>query len=538
MSEFTKLLIIIVAGLVVGGYISYTNRPFLKEKSGIVVSLAVCFVGLLLVLAGGIPPMLRGAKTEIEVLLLNSGIFVVCVGAVMSFVASSKEEEPEPEPEPVVLKEEPKPETPPLALPEHLRTSHHLILGGSGAGKSQLLQQLIAEDITKARTVIVMDSHGDMINKIANLDSIARGRIVLIDPADVEYPIALNPWYVHPRVNSMSLLEREKHINGVIEFLSYILSALGAEFTSKQETIFQFTNRLMLEIPDATIHTLRELLSRGGYDKYAKYTKNLNATSQAFFKDQFNSKPFEETKEQVLRRIYALLANSTFDRMFSSPVSKLDLFEEMQDGNKVILINTSLDLLKNEGSAFFSRVMVSLIIQAIQERASVHERDRVPTFFYIDEAAPVLSPIVMTALETCRKYNLGMILAFQSLGQIPAELQHSVITNTAIKMTSGISGKDARALAPDMHTDADRLLAQSKLWFNCYWKNIERVFDGEQYVNRDFRVVAGLIESMPKRNDMRELQKMTRDKYAVHISELQKKKEDDSVDDIEQHNRT
>lgn len=47
------------------------------------------------------------------------------------------------------------------------------------------------------RSVIVLDSQGDLIANIAELDVFAPGgplhdRIVIIDPSDVEYPVSLN----------------------------------------------------------------------------------------------------------------------------------------------------------------------------------------------------------------------------------------------------------------------------------------------------------------------------------------------------------
>ena len=45
-----------------------------------------------------------------------------------------------------------------------------------------------------------------------------------------------------------------------------------------------------------------------------------------------------QTKKQVLRRLWGILENQTFERMFAHPRSKLDLFAEMNAG-KVILID-------------------------------------------------------------------------------------------------------------------------------------------------------------------------------------------------------
>ena len=65
-----------------------------------------------------------------------------------------------------------------------------------------------------------------------------------------------------------------------------------------------------------------------------------------------------------------------FDRMFSSTINKLDMFDAMQTG-KIVLVNTSKALLKSDASALFGRYMIALAIRAAFER--VASRVRRPT---------------------------------------------------------------------------------------------------------------------------------------------------------------
>jgi hypothetical protein len=90
----------------------------------------------------------------------------------------------------------------PFAIPFPARFEHTHIIGGTGHGKTQLLQFLINHDLVRAqednRSVIVMDSQGDLIRTISRLkyfspdeDGSLADRFVLIDPTDVEHPVAL-----------------------------------------------------------------------------------------------------------------------------------------------------------------------------------------------------------------------------------------------------------------------------------------------------------------------------------------------------------
>lgn len=89
----------------------------------------------------------------------------------------------------------------PIAFPQALRMSHHWIVAGTGAGKTNALQYLIAKDLERAVrgecSLVVLDSQHQLIQQLSNLDLFAPGRpldgkLCLLDAADVEFPIALN----------------------------------------------------------------------------------------------------------------------------------------------------------------------------------------------------------------------------------------------------------------------------------------------------------------------------------------------------------
>ena len=92
-------------------------------------------------------------------------------------------------------------------------------------------------------------------------------RLIVIDPTDIEFPVALNLFDAGlDRLEDYSPLEREKLTKSILEVYDFVLgSLLDAGMTQKQNVIFRYITRLLLHIPDATIHTLRELLEDGGY---------------------------------------------------------------------------------------------------------------------------------------------------------------------------------------------------------------------------------------------------------------------------------
>jgi len=365
----------------------------------------------------------------------------------------------------------------PFAIPADLRFEHMHIVAGSGHGKTQTLQYLIAEDLPdvmeRQKSVVVIDSQGDLIRTILGAQHLPPEQIVLIDPEDIAFPVCLNLFSVGmERLEDYSPLERERLTNSIIELYDFVLgSLLSAGMTAKQSVVFRYVTRLMFHIPDATIHTLQDLLEPNGTEKYAEYIAKLEGTPRRFFETEFDSKEFNATKTQVLRRLYGVLENQTFERMFARPQSKFDMFTELNAG-KLILINTSKSLLKEQGTEIFGRFFIALITQAAQERATVPDWERLPAHIYIDEAQDYFDANIGIILSQARKYRVGLTMAHQFLGQLSSGLPDAMEANTSIKLAGGVSAKDARALSSQMSADAEMIQRQPKGTFATFLRGL------------------------------------------------------------------
>ena len=371
----------------------------------------------------------------------------------------------------------------PFVLPDAARFEHHWIVGGTGHGKTNALVNLIIDDLQRVvdgnASVVVIDSQNSLIPAVARLPLFAKGRrldgkLVLIDATDVEYPIALNLFDVGlQRLGTYSLLDRERMLNTAADVMEFILaSLLGAEMTSRQSTLFGYALQAMQVIPDATIHTFRELMEPNGRKKFSAHLAKLEGRAREFFETQFDAAIFASTKQQVVARLFAISENRTFDRMLSNARSKLDLFSEINAG-KVILINSAKDLLKQQGTEIFGRFFLALIAQAAQERATLPPSKRLPCYVYIDECQDYLSTDsnFTMILEQARKQNVGVIVAHQYLSQLSQKTLDSLYANTSIKFAGGVSDKDAYALARNMHCEPSFIAEQPKGSFAGYVRN-------------------------------------------------------------------
>ncbi|MEM9761642.1 MAG: ATP-binding protein [Pseudomonadota bacterium] len=402
----------------------------------------------------------------------------------------------------------------PFAIPAERRFEHLHMVAGSGHGKTQTLQYFIAQDLPAVargdRSVVVIDSQGDLIANLLRARHLPPERIVLIDPEDIEWPVALNLFAVgQERLSRYSELERERLTNSIIELYDFVLgSLLSAGMTAKQSVVFRYVTRLMFYIPGATIHTLRELMEPGGSAAYQAQIAQLDPTARRFFETEFDSKEFAATKTQVLRRLYGVLENRTFERMFAKPASRFDMFEELGAG-KLILINTAKSLLKEQGTEIFGRFFIALIAQAAQERATLPAAERLPAFVYIDEAQDYFDQNISVILSQARKYRVGMTMAHQYLGQLSSGLQEAFEANTAIKLAGGVSARDARALAGQLSADPDHIQRQPKGTFATSIRGLT-----ERAVPLSFPFLA--LERLPRatRAETDAIRQHSRERYA------------------------
>lgn len=392
----------------------------------------------------------------------------------------------------------------PFAIPFPARFEHTHVVGGTGHGKTQLLQFLINHDLVRSmednRSVVVIDSQGDLIRTISGLayfnpvaaKSLA-DRFVLVDPNDVEHPVCLNMFdFNRDRLSGYAPVDREKILNATIELYEYFFGALlGAELTQRQGLIFKYLARLLIEIPDATVHTLRELMEDG--ERFRPYMEQLTGTARSFFATRFFDRQFNETKKQILTRLWGVLSNASLERMFSHTKNKVDIFELLNQG-KIILINTAKDLLGQEGSAIFGRFFIALIAQAAVQRAALPPHERRSSFVYIDEAQDYFDENISNLLHQARKYRVGLIFAHQNLDQLGAGLRSSVLASTSIKFAGGVSAKDATVLDSELRCTADFLMSQKKqpdhTEFACHIRN----FTAKAL---SVHIPLGYVESLP-----------------------------------------
>ncbi len=354
----------------------------------------------------------------------------------------------------------------PFAIPRETLTEHGAIFAPTGHGKTQLLQTLVHGFLQEEDPpgMFVIDSQGDekgILRKIERLDIFhpergrLRDRLVILDPEDIAPP-------------ALNFFELGKFKGGydtqLNELFQYLFTAIDSELTTKQGTAVTYLLRLMAKIPGATIDTLKHVMEENvrslEQSRYWPCIEQLDTTTQDFFRNQFYSGQMKDTRPQVARRLYTLLADPLFSRMFSAPENRFDADAAMRD-RKIVLINTSQRVLGEDSSAVVGRFFVAQIFAAAIRRGT--QDDRSLSLLFIDEAQEYLDAKTEKLLDQARKFGLGLVLATQRMEKIAPSVKAAIVGNAALKMAGPVAHSDAQGIAHEINCKFDFIRSMRKV---------------------------------------------------------------------------
>lgn len=341
----------------------------------------------------------------------------------------------------------------PFHIPENIRFEGMYILASKGRGKTNLLRQLILENINGNATVIIIDPKLELIPTFRNYQPI-KDKLVILEP-DKNHPLALNPLDM-----------------GNLSLLMYLFSLLAIDMTDLQRTVLRAALLIVKAMPEPTLADLRKVLTITKPDQL-KACENEIATlepeDQAMLRNSYCEKQYNERKGDILWRLQAITDNDYMRPMFRAKKTKLDIGKLMDDGN-VILINNDYrdEKLGTAGAEFFARLFIALIWSAARARSARPDDQKRPVYIYFDEAHYSIKrdKTITEMIEQLRAQKVALTFAHQSLSQIEDKQVLGSLLDCAVRMAN--VDDEAPDMAERMRTTKETLRALERGTFATF----------------------------------------------------------------------
>ena len=326
------------------------------------------------------------------------------------------------------------------------RATHFYVVGATGTGKTKFLEHLIQQDIQNGNGFGVIDPHGDLIEDIKSLlifrylptDPEISERVVLIDPTDTRYTVTFNPL---EKVPGVSIPEQ------VNELISGFKKIWSDSWGVRMEDLMR-NSLIALGEAELTLLELPYFLSHRAF-RESVLEKVSHPLAQEYFRrfNRVTDRGQVTWVEPVMNKLNAFFADDRIRQMFTSEKSSFNI-REIIDGKKILLIKLDKGKLKDSADLLGSLLMAKVQMAAFS-RSDLPASKRVPFYLYIDEFQNFASDSFSVVLSEARKYGLSLIMAHQTLSQIPEELRSLILGNAGIQVYFRLNRHDASILAKE-----------------------------------------------------------------------------------------
>jgi len=335
------------------------------------------------------------------------------------------------------------------------RARHMVILGATGVGKSTLMANMIAQDVTAGRGVILIDPHGDLYAQVRDaLPCEAKERAILADAGDFADPFGLNLLEITSEPAAVQRNFIANQLVGVFQSVLYrgVPEAFGPMFGA------YFRNAIFLlmeaEGKNASLADFDRVFAEPAYRR-SLLERCADPQVVRFWKEIATKAGGEAALENIAPYICSKLTQFTGNPLLrpiiTAPRTTLDFPGAMHRGDTV-LVNLAKGLIGEHDSALLGGLITIRIFCAAMARSAIPADRRRPVRVYLDEFATYATGTLTQMLAECRKFGLELVLAGQSLDQVDGradrpDVAHAILANVGSILAFRTGPSDAHRLA-------------------------------------------------------------------------------------------
>lgn len=328
----------------------------------------------------------------------------------------------------------------PLVLSAEARERHLYVCGGTGVGKSKLLEHCVREDILNwldsGCGLILLDPHGLVYNNVMAWLAMHGLRRPVI-PIDLRR----DDWII-----SYNLLRKRSDIDPSVIVSNFVraLSHVWGQGGTDQTPLFaRWASVILLTLYQSgyTISDVMHLLSRPDIRRALVSRMTDQAALHAWQKAERQPKEFESEITSTLNRFQRLAGPQVMKATFGQPEVSLDLLTALNEGS-IILVNLSTEggQIDEEDADTFATLLLTDLWAAAKARGKQERETMRPFYVYIDECQNFITPTIAKNLDQARGFGLHLTLAnqfpsqFLNAGPSGKAMYDSILANAGNKI--------------------------------------------------------------------------------------------------------
>lgn len=319
------------------------------------------------------------------------------------------------------------------------RRRHMYVIGKTGMGKTNMLENMVVQDIRNGHGVCYIDPHGDTAEKlIKSIPSSRINDVIYFNPADQNFPIAFNV------MESVDPEYRHLVASGLVGVFKKIWAD---SWGPRLEYILRNAILALLEYPGSTLLGVTRILVDKKYRERV-VEKVTDPVVKMFWVDEFtkwNERVLQEVVSPIQNKVGQFLSTSLIRNIVGQTQSTFDV-RKIMDERKILILNLSKGRIGEDASALMGAMMITKIQLAAMGRVDIAEDERKDFYLYVDEFQNFATLSFANILSEARKYHLNLILANQYVTQIEEDVRDAIFGNAGTIISFRVGAVDAEFL--------------------------------------------------------------------------------------------
>jgi len=319
------------------------------------------------------------------------------------------------------------------------RRRHIYVVGKTGMGKTELLKNMVIQDIRNGKGVGFIDPHGEASEEILKFIPEERIKdVVYFNPSDIECPIAFNI------MEDVDAEYRHLIAGGMMGVFKKIWPDV---WSSRMEYILNNAILALLETPGSTLLGINRLLADPEW-RNSILDNVKDSVVRAFWLKEFSrySQKYEiEATAAIQNKIGQFISSPLIRNIIGQEKSTIDI-RKIMDEKKILIMNLSKGRVGEDSSRLLGALLVTKLQLAAMSRVDIPEKDRNDFILYIDEFQNFSTDSFANILSEARKYRLSLVLAHQYINQMEEKVRDAVFGNVGTMITFRVGAEDGEFL--------------------------------------------------------------------------------------------